>query len=172
MAVGTLGGDDGVVLRVTRLRRTVLVPSQVRAAVGLRERGEQIVIARDAKVINRHRNPLGIFSRVFVYPIIAVGAWQHRPKLMAAGVVSEALLWTVVPPVEQTFGFIEDAIETELEWANAPPSPQKSLSLALLALFPAFLLTGLWRRSRGLLTASAGLMLTFYLLMRRIAGRT
>ena len=36
-------------------------------------------------------------------------------------VALEALLWTVVPPVDETFGFVEDAIEKELDWLNAPP---------------------------------------------------
>lgn len=38
-----------------------------------------------------------------------------RLELVIAGAALEALLWTVVPPVEETFGFIEDAIETELD---------------------------------------------------------
>ena len=71
--------------------------------------------------------------------------------------------------VEETFGFIEVAIERELEWLNAPPGLQKSLSLALLALFPIVLFVGLWRRSRRLLAASAGLIIVFYFLMRRVA---
>lgn len=86
------------------------------------------MISRDALPIKRHRNPLGIFSRVFIYPMIGVGAWRHRLELVLAGAVLEALLWTAVPPVEETFGFVEDAIEKELDWLNAPPGWQKSLS--------------------------------------------
>jgi hypothetical protein len=58
-------------------------------------------------------------------------------------------------------------IETELDWLNAPPGTQKTLSVALLALFPIVLLAGLWRRSRHLLAASAGPIVVFYFLMRR-----
>lgn len=138
----------------------------------LRTNGEAGTISRDAKLIKRHRNPLGIFSRVFIYPLMGVGAWRHRLDVMIAGVALEALLWRAVPPVEETFGFVEDAIEKELDWLNAPPGPQKSLSFALLALFPVVLFAGLWRRSRRLLFVSVGLIVVFYFLMRRVAAKS
>ena len=72
-----------------------------------------------------------------------------------------------MPPVEETFGFVEDAIETQLDWLNAPSGAQKSLSFALLALFPVVLFGGTWRHSRRLLAVSAGLMVVVYFLMRR-----
>lgn len=50
------------------------------------------LIARDAKPIKRHRNPVGIFSRALVYPLIGFGAWRHRLELVAAGAALEALL--------------------------------------------------------------------------------
>jgi hypothetical protein len=56
-------------------------------------------ISRDAMHIKRHRNPVGIFSRVLIYPLIGFGAWWHRLELVVAGVALEALLWTAVPPV-------------------------------------------------------------------------
>jgi hypothetical protein len=137
----------------------------------LRTNGEARLISRDAKLVKRHRNPLGIFSRAFVYPLIGFGAWRHRPDLVAAGVAFEVLLWTAVPPVEDTLGFVEDAIETELDWLNAPPGPQKSLSFALLALFPIVVFGGLWRHSWRLLAASAGLIVVFYFLLRHVAAK-
>ena len=112
---------------------------------------------------------MGIFARVLIYPLIGLGAWRHRLDLVAAGAALEALLWTAVPPVEETLGFVEDAIETELEWLNAPPGPEKTLSFAVLGLFPAALFAGLWRRSWCLLAASVALIGVFYLLMRRVA---
>jgi len=128
------------------------------------------MISRDANIVKRHQNPLGIFSRVLVYPLIGFGAWRHRLDLVAAGAALEALLWTAVPPVEETFGFVEEAIEAELDWLNAPPGPRKSLSFAVLALFPVVLFAGLWRRSWRLLAASVALIGVFYLLMHRIAA--
>jgi hypothetical protein len=127
-------------------------------------------VSRDALTVKRHRNPVGIFSRALIYPVIGLGAWRHRLDLVAGGLALEALLWTAVPPVEETFGFVEDAIETELDWLNAPPGPRKSLSFAVLALFPVVLFAGLWRRSWRLLAASACLIVVFYVLMRRVAG--
>jgi hypothetical protein len=73
-------------------------------------------------------------------------------------------------PVEETFGFVEDAIETELAWLNAPPGTQKSVSFALSTLFPVVLFAGLWRRSWRLLAAAAGLVVVFYFLMGRVAA--
>ena len=138
----------------------------------LRTSREANFISRDTKLIKRHRNPLGIFSRVFIYPLIGFGAWRHRLELVAAGAALEALLWTAVPPVEETFGFVEEAIETELDWLNAPAGLEKSLSFVVLTLFPIILYVGLWRRSRRLLAASAVLIGTFYFLMRRIAMKS
>ena len=128
------------------------------------------MISRDALPLKRHRNPLGIFSRVLIYPLMGFGAWRHRLELVAAGAAFEVLLRRVVPPVEETFGFIEEAIEMELDWLNAPPGAQKSLSLAVLALFPIGVFAGLWRRSWCLLAAAAGLIAVFYVLMRRVAA--
>ncbi len=138
----------------------------------LRTKGEASFISRDAKLIKRHGNPLGIFSRVLIYPLIGFGAWRHRLELVVAGAALEVLLWTVVPPVEETFGFVEDAIETELDWLNAPPGPQKYLSFALLVAFPIVAFAGLWRRSWRLLGVSAGLIIAFYVLMHRVAAKS
>lgn len=128
------------------------------------------LISREAMPIRRHRNPVGIFSRALIYPLIGFGAWRHRLELVVAGAALEALLWTAMPPVEETFGFIEDTIDTELDWLNAPPSPQKNLSFVLLALFPISVFASLWRRSWRLLAASAGLIVGFYVLMHHVAG--
>jgi hypothetical protein len=136
------------------------------------EKREGNLISRDANIVKRHRNPLGIFSRVLVYPLIGFGAWRHRLDLVAAGAALEALLWTAVPPVEETFGFVEEAIEAELDWLNAPSGPRKTLSFVLLALFPVAAFAGLWRRSWRLLAASAALIAIFYLLMRSVAAKS
>jgi hypothetical protein len=129
------------------------------------------LISRNSEPIKRHRNPLGIFSRVLIYPLIGVGAWRHRLDLVVAGAALEALLWTAVPPAEETFGFVEDAIQKELGWLNAPSGPQKTLSFVLLALFPVAVFAGLWRRSWRLLAASAALIAIFYLLMLSVAAK-
>ena len=160
--VGWVHHQDRGLLRIT--------PSSVPGPpASVRTKMEASLISRDALPIKRHRNPLGIFSRTFIYPLIGVGAWRHRLELVVAGVALEALLWTAVPPVDETFGFVKDAIETELDWLNAPAGAQKTLSLVLLALFPIVLFAGLWRRSRRLLAMSAGLIVAFYFLMRRVA---
>jgi lipopolysaccharide export LptBFGC system permease protein LptF len=73
--------------------------------------------------------------------------------------------------VEETFGFVEEAIEAELDWLNAPPGPRKTLSFAVLALFSVALFAGPRRRSWRLLAASACLIVVFYVLMNRIAAK-
>ena len=130
------------------------------------------MISRHANNIKRHRNPVGIFSRALIYLLIGVGAWRHRLDLVAAEAALEAMLWTADPPVGETFGFLEDAIEKELGWLNAPSGPQKTLSFVLLALFPVAVFAGLWRRSWRLLAASAALIAIFYLLMRSVAAKS
>ena len=135
-------------------------------------KGRPLFVSPEAKAIKRHRNPLGIFSRAFIYPLIGFGAWRHRLDVVAAGLGLEALLWTAVPPVEESFGFIEEAIATELDWLNAPAGPQKHLSLIVLAAFPVFALAGLWRRSWRLVGTSAGLIMLFYFLMNRVAAKS
>jgi hypothetical protein len=134
--------------------------------------GRPLFVSPEAIAIKRHRNPLGIFSRAFIYPLIGFGAWHHRLDVVAAGLGLEALLWTAVPPVEETFGFVEEAIETELDWLNAPTGPQKYLSFVVFAAFPAVALAGLWRRSWRLVGASVGLIMLFYLLMNRVAAKS
>ena len=54
-------------------------------------------VSGESKAVKRHRNPLGIFSRALIYPLIGFGAWSHRLDLVAAGAALEALLWTAVP---------------------------------------------------------------------------
>ena len=39
---------------------------------------EDTVISREANLVKRHSNPIGIFSRVVIYPMIGIGAWRHR----------------------------------------------------------------------------------------------
>ena len=102
---------------------------------------------------------------------MGLGAWLHRIELVIIGGLLEVLLWTAIPPVNQTFGFIEDVIIKELDWLNAPPSLQKSFSFVLLMLFPIVLLAGLWLHSWRLLGVSLVLILSFYFLMHRIAAK-
>lgn len=128
------------------------------------------MVSRDADIVRRHRNPLGIYSRALVYPLMGVGVWRHRLGVVVAGAVFEGLLWTAMPPVEKTHQAVEDAIEMELRWLNAPAGPQKNVSFALLALFPLVLLTGLWRHSTRVIATAVGILAAFHALMRRIGG--
>jgi hypothetical protein len=73
-------------------------------------------------------------------------------------------------PVEETFGLVEDGIETELAWLNAPLGTQKSVSFALSTLFPVVLFAGLWRLSWRLLATAARLVVCYFLIGRVAAG--
>jgi hypothetical protein len=136
------------------------------------ENEQSCFVSRNARPIKCHRNPLRIFSRAFIYPLIGFGAWRHRLELVVAGAALEVLLWAALLPVEEMFGFVEDAIETELDWLNASPRPQKYLSFPLLALFPTVVFAGLWRRSWRLLAASTGHIIAFYFLMHHVAAKS
>ncbi len=50
------------------------------------------MISRDANIIKRHRNPVGIFSRMLIYPVaVFAGLWRRSWRLLAA---SAALIAT------------------------------------------------------------------------------
>ena len=66
--------------------------------------GRSFFVSGEAKAIKRHRNPLGIFSRALIYPLVGFGAWRHRLDLVVAGAALEALLWTAVPPWRRPSG--------------------------------------------------------------------
>lgn len=121
--------------------------------------------------IRRHRNPVGIVVRIFVFPWMGVALWRHRRWPLVVGTMIEVGLWTIVPPVEKGPAAVDAAIEVELDWLNAPLDARKVVSWAALGAFPGLLGTGLWRHSPRLLAAGTASAVTFNLLMHHIARR-
>lgn len=127
--------------------------------------------SQESLLVRRHKNPVGIFGRILIYPLIAIGIWRHAPLLTALGVVLEIMNWTVMPPVDRTLPFIQRVIDTELAWLRATRDAQKLLSWILLAVFPILLISGLWVHSVQLCIGSIATIGGFNVLMNRIAKR-
>ena len=128
-----------------------------------------LVIEPNSPIIRRHKNPLGIFLRPAIYPMMALGLWQHNWTLFFAGLILEALNWTIVPPVDSSFRVVEQAIDQELAWLNASQSAQKRISFMLLGLFPTSFALGCWYHNLAIMGGSILFILSFFLLMRKIA---
>jgi uncharacterized membrane protein YdbT with pleckstrin-like domain len=105
------------------------------------------VISEESELIKRHKNPLGILLRVFIYPVIAYGVWNHNLVIIGIGCTIEFLNWRAMPAVEHTYAFIQEIITIELRWLNAKKSVAKTISIILLVLFIVLVLIGLWFHS-------------------------
>ena len=130
-----------------------------------------VVISSSSTPVRRHRNPLGIVIRVFVFPWMGLSLWRHRRWPLLFGAMVEAALWTLVPPVEAGPARVDAAIEVELDWLNAPLDPTKALSWAAMGAFPALIGAGLWKHSPRLIMAGSASAVTFGLLMQHVARR-
>jgi hypothetical protein len=128
------------------------------------------MLTHESKLVRRHKNPVGIFVRAILYPLITVGLWSHEWPLILLAISLEILNWLAMPPVRSTFGFIEQAIDLELRWLHAPSSVRKTLSIITLCLFPTLLASGAWLHDLTLLGGSILVILSFYALMRGIAA--
>lgn len=120
-------------------------------------------------LIQRHKNPFGIFLRILIYPLIAYGLWEHAPIIILLGLIAEVLNWTMMPPVEKTLGFIQNVIDIELGWLNAENTVAKKVSIGLFGLFPLLMGIGLWVHSIILIGITFGVLIVFNLLMQKIA---
>ena len=127
------------------------------------------MITKKSTVIKRHKNPLGIFLRIIIFPFIAYNVWQHNIILVSLGIAAEVLNWTIIPPVEKTFFFIQHFIDIELNWLKSPRSPKKTVSFLLLFLFVVFLFLGLWLHIWELIPGSFIALICFNFLMNHIA---
>ncbi len=122
-------------------------------------------------LIQRHKNPFGIFLRILIYPLIAYGLWKHAPIIILVGLAAEILNWTVMPPVDKTLRFIQNVIDIELRWLNAENTAIKKVSIGLFGLFPVLMGVGLWVHSVVLIMIAFGILIVFNLLMQMIAKR-
>ncbi len=125
-------------------------------------------LSNNSTIIKRHKNPLGIFSRIIIYPLIAYGLWNHNVYFVL-GIVLEILNWTITPKVTKTLPFIQKAIDVELAWWNAPIKGLKIISIGLISVFILGMLVGLWNHVLPLIAISFAMMIIFYFLMQKIA---
>ena len=120
------------------------------------------------RIVERHKNPIGIFLRIPVYLLIFWALWVHNYLYIAIGLLFEFGLWFLVPPVQKSFNFIEEIVATEIAWLKAKTSPIKILSILLLIAALALISIGLWIHSWKIIIISLSLLIVFNLLMNKI----
>jgi len=126
------------------------------------------MISKDSEIIKRHKNPFGIFVRIFIYPLIAYGVWTHNACIIIIGCVMEIFNWRFMPPVEYTYSFIQDIVTIELNWLNACNSVLKTVSIILLIVFVIFTVIGLWFHLIQLIVGGFVSLIAFNVLMNKI----
>jgi hypothetical protein len=125
-------------------------------------------LSNHSAIIKRHKNPFGIFARIIIYPLIAYGLWNHS-FYFVLGIVLEILNWTIIPKVNETLPFIQNTIDIELAWWNAPMTILKIISIGLLSVFIVGMFLGFWNHILSLIAISFAIMIVFYFLMRKVA---
>lgn len=128
-------------------------------------------LSNQLTLIKRHKNPVGIFARIVIYPLLAYGLWAHLPWLIGLCLLLELLNWTAMPPVEKTLGFIQEAIDMEIVWWNADAGFLKTVSIVLLLAFPFVLFVGVWQHHWLLIAGGFALIIFFGVLMNIISNQ-
>lgn len=122
-------------------------------------------------IINRHRNPFGIFLRIPNTLLLAYGLWYHLPMAISTGVIGELSLWLLIPPVNRSFTLIEQVIDLELRWMFAPMSFSKTVSFITLTVALVAVISGIWIHSVVHILTGLICFIIFNTLMRSIAHR-
>jgi hypothetical protein len=122
-------------------------------------------------IINRHRNPFGIFLRIPNTLLLAYGLWYHLPMALSTGVIGELSLWLLIPPVNRSFSVIDQVIELELRWMFAPMSFLKIVSFILLTAALVAIISGIWIHSVVRILTGLICFIIFNTVMRSIARR-
>ncbi len=120
------------------------------------------------RIVERHKNPIGIFLQIPVYLLIFWALWAHSYLIIAFGLLFEIGLWVFIPPVRKSFNFIEEVVVTEINWLKAKASPIKILSILILITAIGFAIIGLWIHSWKIIIISLASLIVFNLLMNKI----
>lgn len=112
------------------------------------------------KLINRHKNPIGLILRVINYITIAYALWRHNLNLILFLIFVDFLNWFFMPEVkpEHKFKIINQIVQKEIDWIKSPWTLTKKISFFLgISLFIC-LGIGLWKHNYILLSTSFILM--------------
>ena len=128
-------------------------------------------IIRRYRIIDRHRNPWGIFLRIPVYILLFFALWEHNFFLILISFICEVFLWLFIPPVTKTFSFIERTISVEIKWLKSPATLEKIISYVLLLSAVLSVIIGLWENSIYITSSGFFLLMLFNILMNYIAKK-
>ena len=98
----------------------------------------------ERQIIERHKNPLGIFMRIPVYLLLFWSLWAHHLPLIIFTLFVDIILWLFIPPVSHTYPFIESIVKMEVAWIRAEFTRLKLLSILLLVVSVTASIMGLW----------------------------
>jgi hypothetical protein len=90
--------------------------------------------AHNHRIIERHKNPFGIFIRIPTYLLLFWGLYNHSSLAIAIALSIEVGLWLLIPPAIKTFKFINEVVKNELLWLKAKFSTIKFISAVLLCI--------------------------------------
>jgi len=121
------------------------------------------------RIIERHKNPWGIFLRIPIYLFIFWAIWNHLISLLIIAFGFEICLWLLIPPVTETLSFIEKIIQIEILWAKARLDVLKILSVTIFIFAVLAIITGLWTHNRLSIVGGLIGLIVFNLLMKGVA---
>ena len=123
------------------------------------------------KLVERHKNPTGVFMRIPVYLLLFWGLWSHTWFNIVFALLMELALW-FLRPVEESLPFIEKVIAVEIAWFEAPRTWIKLVSYLFLSIALPGVGFGLWLHNWWIIAAGILFLIFFNLLMNYIGKST
>lgn len=115
--------------------------------------GEVIKMTFNQKLIQRHKNPIGLLLRLISYIGIAISLWYQNELAIIIIVLIDLFNWFFMPMVKPNneIEIVNKVVELEIDWIKSPFSILKLISIISgLALF-GVLGYGLWTHNWVLL---------------------
>jgi len=127
------------------------------------------------KLIQRHKNPLGLALRVITYFLIGYALWKQKLGLILLLLLVDLVNWFFMPMVksESESKVINTIIEKEIAFIKSPRSAAKSFSIFTGFALVILLAFGLWNHDWVLLlVALICLVVLKQLLLKTIASNS
>ena len=121
------------------------------------------------RMVDRHRNPLGIFLRIPLYLFLFWALWFHQKHMIGLVLLIDLLLWFFIPPVAPRSRFVDEIIAIEIAWFQSNFSWMKLLSFLILLTGLVAIGLGLWVHTMLLIGMGFLNLIVFNILMRAIA---
>ncbi|MCW5517610.1 hypothetical protein [Muriicola sp. Z0-33] len=105
------------------------------------------------KLIQRHKNPIGLILRLITYIAICYSLWMHNINLLLLLIILDISNWFFMPMVnpKSELKIVNKVVETEIDWIKSPLNLIKYFSIITgLGLF-ILLGVGLWKHNWVLL---------------------